>query len=413
MGLYGAFSSSVLGMNSQAHALNTIGVNIANVNTGGFKETDTRFSTLLAKSYFEQSDIGGVKPKDFNRIAAAGTMASSASELDVAINGQGFFILNEQQDGGGETLYSRDGSLAMRTGADISVLADDGSTITSKEGYLVDKNGYFVQGWSANANGGFSTTGSLSSLRVDQFAFVGSSLATTTGTLSLNLPADDPVAASFVYDTDVIDSAGARKTVRINFAKSATVNNWDVSYTTDTGTSATTAFTFSPNGALTSASPYSMALTWVGGSSATVALDVSNMTQYAGDFTKLGYSRNGYASADMVSFAFDQEGVVVGAFEDGSHRDVYKLALAQFSNPNALDVRNGMTFTASSESGTATVVAAGTGYATFSPNTHELSNVDLADQFTKMIMTQTAYNASSTVFRTVDEMTTVARDLKR
>lgn len=172
--------------------------------------------------------------------------------------------------------------------------------------------------------------------------------------------------------------------------------------------------TFGSDGSVTTPTSLSLALSFAGGSTASVALDTSDFTQFAGDFLPVSYSRDGFASANMKSFSFDGTGNVVGVFDDDTFRNIYKLSLGVFSNPNALDALNGNVYAESADSGTVTLTTAGSnGYATFSPNALELSNVDIADEFTKMIMTQQAYTASSTVFKTTDEMTTVARDLKR
>ncbi len=232
MAVYGAFATSTLAMLSQAHALGTIGNNIANLTTGGFKATDTRFSTVLSDSLFNQSDLGGVTPKDINRIDQQGTVVSSSSSLDVSINGQGFFILNTQLDGSGDTLYTRDGGFSMTTGPDTTTTADDGSTITVKEGYLVDKNGYYVQGWTPATDGTFSNSGTLSALRVDQFAFTATGQTTTTAQLGLNLPAVANVGSVNVYTIEVIDSNFTAQTANLNFTKGSTVNTWTISATT-------------------------------------------------------------------------------------------------------------------------------------------------------------------------------------
>jgi len=157
-------------------------------------------------------------------------------------------------------------------------------------------------------------------------------------------------------------------------------------------------------------------MTFTGGSTATMALDISSMSQYAsaGDDLNVSYSKNGFASATMRSFSFDESGNVIGVFEDDTYRTIYKLSLGVFANPDGLDAKNGNVYAISPESGDVTITTADSnGYASFAPNTRELSNVDIAAEFTKMMTTQTAYNASSTVFKTTDEMTTVARDLKR
>ncbi|OHC76564.1 MAG: hypothetical protein A3G18_13450 [Rhodospirillales bacterium RIFCSPLOWO2_12_FULL_58_28] len=644
MTVFNAFVIPTLGMSSQSHALNTIGNNIANVNTGGFKRTDTRFSTVLSDTYFQQSDIGGTLPKDYNRISVQGLLTTSTSNFDVAINGDGYFALNSKQDGSGEALYTRDGGFGMVTGADTNVTADDGSTITVKEGYLVDKNNYYVQGYAwDSAAGDFSTT--LSSMRVDQYSFANTGIATTTAKLAINLPSNNALvsdhAASVagvlaggtapagleVYNIDVIDSAFAHQSVSLYFSKNAT-NTWDMSYVTtrtpvaqvdtvtlggaieagdtytvtingtpyqqilvggetlstvrdalvtqinadatlkvtaapsgadaltltsdvagdavttlavavhggvsvaqsdsitiggtfelgdvytatvngnlysytsagpdasnadaatglaalinadpavaaaavgnvititastagtayaltavgasggvdatqtaapavvtanytaladntatvatttanvlSTGTSAITPITFTTMGTLTSPSSIALAMTFAGGSTGAVTLDTSEFVQYAGDLMPFNYTRNGYAAALMNDFEFTTTGEIVGNFHDSSYRSIYKIPLAQFTNPDAMDRINGNVYAETAESGTARLTNPGTdGYASLSPFTHEISNVDLADEFTKMIMTQTAYNASANVFKTVDEMTKEASSLKR
>lgn len=635
MALYGAFSTSVLGMMSQASALQNIGTNVANVNTGGFKRTDTTFSTVLSNSMQQLSDVGGTKVVNRPTVAQQGNIISSESATDVAISGKGFFVLNTAQDGSGMSLFTRDGSFETTSVNDVSVTGIGGTSITVKDGYITDKNGYFVQGW-AYANGAVTTTGTPASMRVDQYAFISQFEATTTASLNLNLPAGDTLGNINQYDIHLIDNLGAKQSAKLNFARTAT-NTWSVTtttsqtpvqqvdtitmggtmgevgdiytvtaagvtktYTTDgteanidvirdnliaqinadpltnatvtaaagatgvmtltavtagntftsssgatqgpasvaqvdratltgavaagdqytltvngtaltttatagaplntldgirddlinqininpaftgilsaasggaglvdiTATTAGTAFTlstsvvngggapgntassvtsnytaltdntavdatttanvtatqtgaattltFDSNGTLTSPTSLALALSFNGGSTASVALDLTDMTQFTGDFLPTSYSRDGFATASMKSFSFDSSGNVIGSFEDGTFRSIYKLSLGVFSNPNALDAKNGNVYAASPDSGSVTITSAGSsGYATFAPNAREISNVDIADEFTKMMMTQTAYNAASNVFKTVDEMTTVARDLKR
>ena len=636
MAIYGAFSTSVLGMMSQAAALQNIGTNVANVNTGGFKRIDTSFSTVLSNSMQNLSDIGGVRPSNTSTITQQGAMVTSSSATDVAIAGKGFFVLNSQQDGSGQQLFTRDGSLEVATVNDISVAGVGGTNVTTKDGYLVDKNGYFVQGW-PYTNGTVTTSGTPQSLRVDQYAFLGQFEATTTATLGMNLPANDAIGTVRRYDISLTDSAGVSQTDQLSFTKTG-VNAWSVtsttsqapvaqvdtvtlggtvgevgdvynitvngvtkSYTTigteanidvirdalissinsdtninsavtaaagasgeititsdtagtvitttasatqgpasvaqvdnvtltggivagdtysvsvngtaftataggastlttlrddliaqinadptasalvtaapggagqlvitadtagtpitlttattdaggapanaivatnvtanvtavadntatqatttanvtSTVTSAATALTFNPNGQITTPTSLNLALTFASGSTSAITLDISSMSQYAssGDDLNVKYSKDGFASANMRSFSFDEGGNVIGVFEDDTYRTIYKLGLGVFANPDGLDAKNGNVYAISPESGDVTITTADSnGYASFAPNTRELSNVDIAAEFTKMMTTQTAYNASSTVFKTADEMTTVARDLKR
>ena len=525
MALYGAFSTSILGMMSQTSALHNIGTNISNVNTGGYKRTDTSFSTLLSNSIQNHSDIGGVRPRDTSTVNQQGNIVSSEAATDVAISGKGFFVLNTAQDGSGQTYYGRDGSFGISTVNDISVPGIGGTNITTKDGYLVDKNGYFVQGW-AYQNGAVTTSGTPTSIRVDQYAFLNQFEPTTTAALNLNLPAGDAVGKVSQYDITLVDSVGNRQTAKLNFSRTG-INTWDMTTTTSqtpvsqvdtvtlgaatieagdvygitingvattytttgteanidavrdalinavntnaqinstvtaaagatgeititadtagtvltvnptatnggatadntiarvtttanvpsTQTTAATAITFSATGQVQTPTTINLALGFAGGSTATVALDIASMTQFHGDFLPTSYTKNGFASSNMRSFSFDASGDVIGVFEDNTYRSIYKLALGVFSNAEGLEAKNGNVYAVTPESGAATLSTAGSqGYASFVGNAREVSNVDIAEEFTKMMMTQTAYNASSTVFKTTDEMTTVARDLKR
>jgi flagellar hook-basal body protein len=225
MTIYSAFSVPTLGMMAQSHALSNIGNNIANTTTGGFKRTDTNFSTLLSRSLDKQSDLGGIAPKDFNRISQSGNIIASDRELDIAINGQGFFILNSDVDGAGQEYYGRDGSFEIAAVNAITVAGIGDTNITTKDGYLVDKNGYFLQGWTPDPTTGLYTSKSLSSLRVDDYAFAATNVATTNAYLELNLPSSDSPGLSHVSELTLSG------TVETGDTFSVTVDGSTVTYT--------------------------------------------------------------------------------------------------------------------------------------------------------------------------------------
>ena len=242
MTIYSAFSIPTLGMMGQSHALSTIGNNIANVTTGGFKRTDTNFSTLLSQTVDHQSDIGGMKPIDQNIITALGNMVISNRELDLAINGQGFFILNSDISGSGQEYFGRDGSFEMATVNDITVNGTSSvdangntitNTITAKDGYLVDKNGYYLQGWTADPITGLFSSTSLSSLRIDPYAFATTGQTTTTASLKLNLPSTDSEGLSQVTEIGLTGTIEAGDTYSVSYTdKSTPAVTTTVSYTT-------------------------------------------------------------------------------------------------------------------------------------------------------------------------------------
>jgi flagellar hook protein FlgE len=428
MTVYSLFAAPVLAMRSQSHALNVVGVNLANVNTGGFKATEARFSTLLAQQFDHNMDIGGVKPVDFQRIDSQGTLLASARDLDVAINGQGFFIMNSELDGSGRTSYGRDGSFQLGiAGAGTGTLQTStvtgigGLPLTINEGFLADKNGNFVQGFSVGIDGTVGTT--LESLRIDQFAFASVSEATTVAELILNIPAGNAFSTTESFGIDLIDSNGLKQSAFLDFQKgdftvappdTSTLNQWTMSVRTDAGSTTPALLNFTQNGTLSSPLSSTFAVTWASGGTASVAFDLSGMTQFDGDLVAFKFEKNGFQASEISRLQFDEDGFIVGSFQDGDNRKIYRVPLAIFANPNGLLEQNGNTFIESQFSGQRSVVVAGAnGFAQFAVNTIELSNVNMAQEFSNMILAQNAYNLSATTLRTVDEMTEVARDLKR
>jgi len=528
---YSLFQSSTLGMMSQAHALNTIGSNIANVGTGGFKKTETRFETVLSNAVrtgagansavsfaSPETALGGVKPKDYQIIDQQGIVTSTTRDLDLAIVGDGFFQVSPDLQVSGQIFYTRDGSFEINV-AGVSTTSTDsfGNTFTIQEGYLADKNGNFLLGVAPDTTGQFTST-TAAPMRVDQFAFANQFTATTAAAIGFNLPSLKEFGeASENFAIQIIDSNGAKRTVTFSLTKKLTANQWQIDVSGDnlttssitpgaalsvstgvgtgrilvidqttrnisvnnenlqtspvpgtfqglqvgdsitiagsaagnnntftitaissdfsnvtvaatpaltsetiTGTASVTStqsvanpLIFASDGSLQSPTSVSVALTWSDGATNAFTLDLSTATQFNGVFTIFNTSQNGLGASNLKQVSFDSAGHVIGEFEDGTARKIYKVQLATFVNPNGLDSKNGNLFAESPLSGPARVVFADqSGIAILSPNAVELSNVDLATEFANMIQVQQAYNSSATVFRTVDEMTIVARDLK-
>jgi len=519
---YGLFQPSILGMKSQAHRLNTIGYNIANVNTGGFKRTDTEFETVLSDRIYQQSDIGGVKPYARATNDVQGLVTPTNRNMDLAVVGSGFFSVQPELTGTNQIFYTRDGSFGINTvdGQTSTVTADDGSTITVSNGYLVDKNGYFVLGSPANADGTYSST-AAAPMRVDQYAFTDMGQPTTLASMEFNLPSTavfGDTAETFALRT--YDSNSAERNITFDFVPMPGNNQWRINVRADnlttstlgptatvtrtvgtaantglafdsqfvfdatnktvqvqnlatgdgvadafnnyvvgdqitftdtasnnstftisnvtnngstlvlqeavtaevtgavsaTATSATALFspmTFNGVGQLTSDGELTFNATWDDGATSSFTIDISTMSQFAGEFTPYRSSQNGLGLANITDISFDDAGHVIGTFSDGTQRSIYKIPLYDFTNPNGLQASNGMLFQETTESGSATAFFADeSSKAEMLPGAIEISNVDIAAEFSRMIQTQNAYNMSATTFKTIDEMTTVARDLK-
>lgn len=248
MSILGAFSVSTLAMQGQATALHQIGTNVSNVQTGGYRRADVQFQSVLGNQMFSELDQGGSRPIISQRIDSQGLLFGTESALDLAISGSGFFVTSTDF-AATDIVYTRDGSFRQAAVNDISVVDPiSGQTITTKDGYLVDKNGYFLLGYPPAADGTFPTSGTPEPMRVDKNAFSAAGRPTTLADLIVNLDSNAAIVPNHLtavsnLDTggnkaagmetltiDFVDSNGDRQDARLNFTKSA-LNAWDVSAT--------------------------------------------------------------------------------------------------------------------------------------------------------------------------------------
>lgn len=417
MSLYGFFAAPILGMMTQSSAFGTISQNITNLNTGGYKAADTRFSTILASTYDTNSDIGGTRAYTKSNVSTQGRILSTNNVLDVSINGKGMFVLNTELGGGGETLFSRDGGFQVATPVLGTALSGVGP-VSISEGYLVDKNGYYLQGWEPDANGVFTPSSSTTSMRVDRFAYTSDPLPTTTAIASMNLPAAAAPGTVQTAPASIYDANGNLKSISMQWTRQATPQEWVLEIVPTDGTNVTTpavteTFTFNSDGTLPAGTSHSFDILWNDAQTSSITLDIANVTSIGTTFNYQDFERDGRVTGELDNVTFDSAGHVVGNFSNGTQRNLYKLALATFIAPDQLESRQGNLFAVSTGSGDPEYREADVdGFATFTPFSHELSNTNLSAEFTKMIMVQQAYNTSASVFKTVDEMTRVASQLK-
>lgn len=394
MGIWGAFTNSTTAMIAQNNALNTISQNLTNANTTGYKRTDTLFATMLSQTQGFGQDIFGVRSGAVTRISSPGQIAATTNPYDLAIRGEGFFVLNTMVDGRGETMFSRDGSFLKE--------AVDGGA------YLVDRNGYFLQGWAVSPDGAVNTS-SLTAIEIPETT-VADGIATTEVTLSANIPAGagSPQAMAVgIYDGDF-----AERNLSMTWTP-AGANAWSVSCTVDGGTVTSPAIdvAFDGQGKIVSPLASDLTIAWDAGGASTISLDLSATTQFAGTLTSSS-EQDGLPRGTLLSTAFNGSGTLVGEFSNGRTLSLFQLPLARFRAPDALETRAGNVFASTEAAGDYEFFAA-TGDSTFAPSALEASNVDMTEEFTRMILTQKAYSSAATVFRTVDEMTVLLRDLKR
>lgn len=408
MSLYGALFSGVSGLAAQSNALGIISDNIANVNTVGYKTITTQFSSLVTQeTSVTQHSSGGVLSSAYTLVDQQGLLQSTASGTDLAIAGDGFFVVNELPDPGlgASYLFTRAGQFAP-----------------DENGDLVNAAGYYLQGYNMNdvvdPPTSASTFTNLETVNVANLS--GSAQATANLFLDVNLPSTAAVGDSETVTMQVFDSLGNPHDLDIVFTKTA-LNTWDyasadpVSSGVATGTSAGDGtVVFDTDGSplsITTNTPFAITAWTTGAADSPLTLDLGTagltdgLTQFAGDFSISNLDQDGVRFGVFTGVSINEEGTVTALFDNGQNQDIYKLPLGMFNNPNGLNQLSGNAFQQTDESGNFQLNLATTGGAGLvSSSTLESSTVDLADEFTNMIVTQRAYSASAKSITTADEM---------
>ena len=417
MTMFSSLSAAFTGMRSHSDAMRSISDNIVNVQTPGYKTANTRFKEMISEIGRTQNRViqehMGVAPETQFFIDRQGTTEFTGRALDVAIQGKGFFVSNTEADGSGSIELTRNGQLLNKS---VNIGGTD-------QLFLSDVKGNVVLGWPTDETGSFqigTDVGSLEPIRIDSNAFSITAQASTEALLQVNLKNDAVTGESFNVDLAVFDEVGTDHNVKFNFAKTAALNTWDVtpSFTDGTTIAQTVPFTmtFDAAGAVISPTSQTLDLTFsnTGGGTASVAVDFSTMSQFAGGFTLLDLSADGNANGLLDSVNFDETGAVIGNFSNGVSRNLYKLPIAIVDEPNKLDLRFNTHYAANSRSGEITLFEADqSGLGDFVAGSLEASTTDLATEFNNMIIAQQSFAMNGQSFRTIDAMAQIAYELKR
>ena len=379
--------AGISGLRSHQTMLDVTGNNIANVNTVGFKASSVQFQESLAQlvqnSTLPQADLSGigapgvglgVQMSAITTHVASGSRQATGVPTDLMIAGDGFFMVRA----GGETLYTRNGAFSF-----------------DAAGRLVTADGALVQGWTAQ-NGAIVPGQGVGTITLPVGA-IAPGRATTAASAAGNLPSDKAVGETIVRELEVYDAEGAARQLQLTFTRTAT--GWDV---TD-GTS-TTSLAF-VNGEQTGAS------TIVSGG---VTVDLSGLTGYAELSTAALGEQNGAPAGTLLSYALTEDGSLVGTFSNGDTAVLARLALAGFVNPGGLEKAGSSHYRPSANSGEPTVGAAGQdGIGGIVSGALEMSNVDLSQEFTNLIVAQRGFQANARIITTSDEVLQELTNLKR
>ena len=408
--------AGVSGLRSHQIMMDVVGNNIANVNTVGFKASRVLFQDALSQMIRGSSGgtgeaTAGVNPQQVGlgvKIASTDTLfAQGGSQLtgrstDVAIQGDGFFATRV----GNETLYTRSGAFTF-----------------DQQGFLTDSSGGVVQGWIADPNGAISTTSPVQDIQIPigkSIAPVPSTTVRMGGNLSVDALVTDPPVLNAI---DVIDALGSKQRVSFEFTKTGP-NAWDMEVLDPTGASiGTTGLTFDPStGALTApAVPPSFTFTPTSGAAnLTFTVDFSGgngappLTQFGGTSDAAAVSQDGSGLGLLRAFAISDDGILSAVFSNGRSQAMARLGLASFTNPGGLIRAGDSRFRASNGSGQALIGPTGSaGRGTMSAGTLEMSNVELAQEFTNLIVAQRGFQANSRIITTSDEILQELVNLKR
>jgi len=499
--------TGISGLRNHQTLLDVIGNNISNVNTVGFKKSRVEFRDLLYQSIQSgsapQAGRGGTNPKQIGlgaQIAAIstihtqGALENTGNESDLAIQGNGFFIVSD----GSRDLYTRAGNFEV-----------------DANGNLVNPEGYILQGWSVDSSG------NVSNVLTDVNIPIGQKLAanaTTTVDYSCNLDSSAPRVVtedeSFTISADTVslhyayDTGGGQWVVSVisgtdvsvvsippaedgtfgSLSQTVSVNGHRISITTVSGgtgikyynasfaTSHTTSFNtlgshdtsidvydsegnsytlktvfnkvddntwewraylpdspsgvtisdnngvlrFGTDGLITDATGGPIVITPTGAEPITITPDwgvddpISGVTQFASSFTTSAKYQDGYTMGVLETYSVDQNGNVIGHFDNGQNGTLYRIPLALFNNPAGLDKVGDTLFAESVNSGVPQIKQANTGGAgSITAGALEMSNVDMAEEFTSMIIAQRGFEANARVITTADSILATLMNIKR
>src|SRR5258708_688100 len=396
-----AFSIGLSGLTAASSDLDVTANNVANANTVGFKDSRAEFADVYTQGAvnLNTSVVGeGVRLAATAQQFTQGNISTTSSNLDMAISGDGFFTLKDANG----YVYSRNGQFSE-----------------DKGGNVVNATGQALQVYPPTAAGGFNT-GALTNLNLQTAQ--SAPLATTSGSVVLNLPTSSPVPTvtpfsptnSATYNqstsTTVYDSLGTAYPATFYFTQTATPNQWTVNVTVNgTQVGAAQTLTFSNAGAV--AAPAGGALAFNGftppdGAQAmNLSFNFGATTQYGGSFGVTSITQNGYATGQLSTVAINSTGVVSAVYTNGRSTQLGQLALANFPDPQGLKQLGDTNWAETFSSGNVIQGTAGsTGFGNIQSGALESSNVDLTTQLVNMITAQRTFQANAQVITTANQL---------
>lgn len=402
--------AAITGMRSHQTYLDVVGNNISNVNTTGFKASRVTFEDLLSQTLRGagvNADTGGTNPAQvglgvkvsaISRVHTQGALQATGVTTDLAILGDGFFALRTPT----EVLYSRAGAFNL-----------------DAQGRIVDGNGNVLQGWMADNTGAVDPNQPIQDLVVP----VGGALVpnpTSTVLLGGLIPADAAVGYVVTRAADVYDDQGVAVPLTFSWTKTA-ANTWQLDIDDPGGTISSTSVSFNPTtgeptpGSVTIPAASFTTGTWTNPVVVDFAVgDPAGVLQFAGGETFTVRDQDGYSAGVLTGFSISPAGTINGTYSNGRTLTIGQVALVNFNNPVGLESVGQNLLRVTVNSGLPQVGLPNTGgRGALTPGAVEMSNVDLATEFTNLITAQRGFQANTRVVTSSDELLAEIVNLKR
>ncbi len=423
MSIFGALYAAVSGLNANSDALGIISDNIANANTIGYKDTTADFAALVTQSGTSDYSPGGVATSPLYNNSQQGSIQSASSPTDLAISGGGFFVVDSSAGGaaaGGTTSYTRAGNFTVDASGNLVNAAGlflQGQTLTAAQSAAI------AAGQIPTLSG--TTISGLQTVNVDGLTDTASPTANVT--LAANLPANATNPETMTVP--VFDSEGVEHDLTLTITPTGTANTWTVSGSFANAATAPrpsiaaddSTVQFNGNGSLNSGlttfnAANALSIAWnpaVTGATSPQALtfnigtngSTNGLSQLGSAYDVTSINQDGVQVGTFSSASVGADGVVTGNFSNGLTRAIAIIPLATFEDPDGLAPTTGTSFAATDTSGLPLLSQAGSGAAgTIDPSSLESSTVDIATEFSQLIVAQNAYSANARVITTSNQM---------
>lgn len=407
--------SAVSGLKAHQARMDVIGNNIANVNTVGYKASRMTFKEIFSQTIkgasAPQGNGGGTNPQQIGlgvAIASIDTLFTRGgaqrtdNPTDLSIDGNGFFIVSN----GGANLYTRAGNFSF-----------------DSHGDLVTPDGYKVLGWMSTDGKTVNTdTGNLVPISLKNWSSINPA-TTTQLEIGGNLNASTAINGTISYNILVYDSQGGSHIATLTFTRTdASTWNWGVSSSDPAISSITGSGTLTfgadgkiaPNTTATGTLTFNMNTTVTNANIGPVSLDLSKLTMFSSETDLRELSKDGNEAGSLESINIDKYGVVSGIYSNGRRQIIGQIAIADFQNPIGLEKIGNTMFINTVNSGDPMIGTAGTATrGAINPGTLEMSNVDLANEFADMIVTERGFQANAKIITTSDEILQDLVNMKR